>query len=95
VFFTLNRDTLGVSIFPSKSVIGRTLRNLLRVQSGLRTPSSWICDITEAASSGYSHYSPRYKIIGTAFCVTNSFSFGVTETLIDGLSRRMDSFARI
>jgi hypothetical protein len=41
----------GFSIFPKTSAMGRRLRNLLRVQRGLLTPSSRICDVPEAASS--------------------------------------------
>jgi hypothetical protein len=41
----------GLSILLSRSVIGCTLRNLLKVQSGLDNRLSWICDVPKAASS--------------------------------------------
>src|SRR5271165_3096690 len=41
----------GVSIFLSRFVTGRELRNRLKVQSGLDTRLSWICDVPEDGSS--------------------------------------------
>ena len=56
----------GVSIFPSRSVIGRTLRNLLRVQNGAAyfiEPD--LRNRRRCVLLDHSHYIAGYKVIGS------------------------------